>query len=298
MNRSLDQIDQLAIVGTGLLGASLGLGLKAAGYRGRIVGVGRRAASAEQARQRGGMDAASTDLEAVARDSQLVILATPLGTFDAILQRLGPVQHDAMVLTDVGSTKGRSSRAARRHLPRPGHFVGAHPMAGSEQRGPEAADATLFQGKPCVLTPERDTDADALALVEALWKALGMHLLCMTAEAHDQAVATISHLPHAMAVLLVQTAIKRGGWDVASTGFRDTTRLASSNPPMRSDILAANREAVLDALGAMRDEIDGFMELLRREDEPAVLALLEQSRVAREQWLDKRERGDGGDGGE
>lgn len=287
MNRWLSQVEQVAIVGTGLLGTSVGQALKAGGYAGRIVGIARRAATGARAKAAGGIDEATTELDPAVRESQLLILAVPLGAFDSTLAQIAPLAHDRLVLTDVGSTKGSVLAAAHRHLARPELFVGAHPMAGSEQQGPEAACATLFQDKPCVLTPEPATDTEALALVESLWLGLGMRLLRMSAAEHDQAVATVSHLPHAMAALLVQVAMQRGGWDVASTGFRDTTRLASSNPPMRADILSANREAVLEALDAVRNQLDAFTAMLERDDHAAVLAMLEASRAARERWLNQ-----------
>ena len=293
MDRSLHQLEQLTIVGTGLLGASVGLALKAAGYTGRVVGVGRRAATVEQARALGAVDAAATDFSVVTQ-SQLLVIAVPLGAFDAVLGQVAPHVHDRLVLTDVGSTKGSVRAAAHRHLSHPQRFVGAHPMAGSEQQGPDAACATLFAGKPCIITAESDTDAHALQVVESLWAALGMRLLRMSAHEHDQAVATVSHLPHAMATLLVQVAIEQGGWDVASTGFRDTTRLASSNPPMRADILSANRDAILEALGAMRGQIDRFIDLLQRDDHEAIRHLLEQSQQTRDDWR-KGAFGDSGD---
>lgn len=292
--KPLDAIDQLAVIGTGLLGTSVGLALKARGFAGRIVGVARRTETAEAARETGGIDATATDLEAAIRQSQLALLAVPLGAFDATLARLAPLAHDQLVLTDVGSTKASVLDAAARHLPDAARrrFVGAHPMAGSEQQGPAAACADLFDAKPCILTPETDTDPAALALVESLWTTIGMRLLRMTVAEHDRAVATVSHLPHAVAALLVQVAIQEGGWDVASTGFRDTTRLASSNPPMRADILAANRGAVIEAIAAMRGQLDRFAELLHKGEDAAVLALLERSREARDQWLNERRNAD------
>jgi len=285
----LDQLDRLAIVGTGLLGASVGLAVKAAGFAGEVVGVGRRRATVEKARALGAVDTVADDLAGAARGSGLMVVAVPLGAFDRTLAELSPHIHEQMPVTDVGSTKGSVLAAAHRWLPRPGRFVGSHPMAGSERQGPESADAGLFAGKPCIVTPEDDTDDDALALVESLWQQLGMTLLRMSAEAHDRAVATVSHLPHAAAVMLVQVAMRQGGWDVASTGFRDTTRLASSNPPMRADIMANNREALLSALQAMRDQIDRLSDVLQHGDDDALLSLLESSQAAREDWLAQRE---------
>ena len=286
----LGAVGQLAIIGTGLLGTSVGLALKAGGFRGNVLGVARREATLAQAREVGGIDAATTDVESAITDSQLAILAVPLGAFEAMLARIGSVSHDRLVLTDVGSTKSSVLAAARRHLPEScrRRFVGAHPMAGSEQQGPEAANPELFRDKPCIITSEPDTDSEAVTLVEALWRRLGMRLLHMTASEHDEAVATVSHLPHAVATLLIQVAMERGGWEVASTGFRDTTRLASSNPPMRADILAANREAILGALDVMRRHLDAFAGLLNRGDIAGVLELLESSRSARERWLSEK----------
>ena len=291
MNSSLLQLDRVAIIGTGLLGTSVGLALKAAGYTGEVIGVGRRQATLERALAVGGIDTATTDLPEAVRTSQLALIAVPLGGFDATLAKLAPHVHDKLILTDVGSTKGSVLAAARRHLNRPQRFVGSHPMAGSEKQGPEAACATLFAGKPCIVTPEPDTDAEALACVEQLWQALDMTLLRMSAEEHDRATATVSHLPHAAAVLVVQVALAQGGWDVASTGFRDTTRLASSNPPMRADIMVSNRAALLEALKALRGEIDQLSDALERNDRDALLALLERSQHARNEWIEQR--GDG-----
>lgn len=170
-------------------------------------------------------------------------------------------------------------------------FVGSHPMAGSEQQGPEAATATLFDGKPCVVTPEADTDPGALAKVESLWRLLGMALLHMDATAHDEQAATISHVPHLASVMLVRVAMRRGGWDLASTGFRDTTRLASSNPPMRADILAANREAVARALRELRAECDAILETLDAGGRGTLLEMLEEAKGARDAWIASRANG-------
>lgn len=147
----------------------------------------------------------------------------------------------------------------------------------------------MFHGKPCILTPEADTDPRALKLVESMWQALGMKLLHMSALEHDQQVAATSHLPHAAAALLVHAATQLGGWDVASTGFHDTTRLASSNPPMRADILMANRAQILETLRTFAGSIEHLAALLERSDRAAILKLLEEAQAAREQWLARRD---------
>jgi len=286
MNNVLDQVHQIVIVGTGLEGASIGLGLKAGGFAGRIVGVGRRMQTVNRARELGCIDEATTDLSAVVGESQLVILAVPLGAFAAVFAQLADCVHDRLIITDVGSTKMKVCELAKQHLPDVRQFVGSHPMAGNEQRGPDAARADLFANKPCIITPEDNTDPKALGVVESLWEMLGMSLIRMSAQEHDRQAAIISHLPHVAAVLLVQVAAEQGGWELASTGFGDTTRLASSNPPMRADILVANRKPIIEALAALRDQLDHFHQLLGSADHDALLQVLTEAKKVREAWLD------------
>lgn len=287
--RLLDDISQITLIGTGLLGASVTLGLKARGYKGRIIGVGRRQSSADEALRRGAVDEAVTDAGPAVRKSGLVIVAVPLGNFETVFRQIAPHDHDDLVITDVGSTKLSVLAAAKAALPEPSRFVGSHPMAGSEQQGAAAADPNLCAGKPCIVTPADDTRLAALAVVEELWQRLGMKLIRMTPQEHDAQAAVISHLPHAVSVLLVQVAKQCGGWDIASTGFRDTTRLASSNPPMRADILEANRAQVVAALKTFRGELDQFTQMLERGDRDGLLELLQSCQSMRESWLRSRD---------
>ncbi|MEE9211316.1 MAG: prephenate dehydrogenase [Phycisphaeraceae bacterium] len=285
----LQDVRQITIVGTGLIGASAGLALKSAGFVGRIVGVGRRRQTVDRARERGCVDEASTDLAAAARDSQLLILAVPLGRFETVFQQLADCDHDGLILTDVGSTKQDVCALAHKHLPDPRRFIGSHPMAGSEHRGPDAARADLFNGKPCIITPDDRTDPAALRGVESLWTMLGMSLIRMSAQEHDRQTAVVSHLPHAVAVLLVQVTAELGGFDLASTGFRDTTRLASSNPPMRADILMANRTQIRQALRALHKQADSLDQLLQHADYDTLLKWLTDAKKARDDWLENRD---------
>ena len=279
-------VDQIAIIGTGLLGASLGLALRAGGYRGRMVGVGRRPATLNAAVAAGAIDRGVTDLGAVARDTRLAVVAVPLGGFAAVFDDLARHDHPDLYVTDLGSTKASVVATAQQRLPDPSRFCGAHPMAGGEGRGPQAADARLFAGKPCVLTPGPDTSARAVALAEALWgDTLGMRLQRMDPAAHDRAVAGVSHLPHLLAVLLMNVADERGGLDLASTGLRDTGRLAASNPPMRRDIVTQNRAAVLESLDAFDRHLKALRSVLQRADDDTLLATLEHARGVRANWL-------------
>lgn len=280
----LDNVKQVTIVGTGLLGGSCGLALRAAGFQGRIVGVGRNLDTVERARKRGCLDVASTELGMATRDSQLVVVATPLSSFPTILKELARNIHKAAVVTDVGSTKQEVCATARRLLPVPSRFIGSHPMAGSEQHGPDAADADLFKNKPCIITPEPDADPAALRLVEGLWTALEMRLIRMSPAQHDRRVAGISHLPHAISVLLVELAVSTGGLDLASTGFRDTTRLASGDPAIWQDVFTTNREALTETIDAFAARLAKFRELLASRDHQGLLKWLQDNKDARDKW--------------
>ena len=282
----LEGVSQVTIVGTGLLGGSIGLGLRAAGYPGRLVGVGRRAITVQRAAELGCIDEPTTDLaQAVGGEtSNLVVLATPLGAFEQLLSGLAKLSAPKAVITDVGSAKQQVCAAARRVLPVPAMFVGSHPMAGSELHGPEQATASLFRDKPCVIADEPGTDPNALAMVESLWQALGMRLIRMTAAEHDRQAAIVSHLPHAVAALLVEMAWRSDSLDMASTGFRDTTRIAGGNPNIWLDIFSTNRGALLQAIDALGDDLGKFRTLIENDDRAGLADLLTHSRDLRDRW--------------
>ncbi len=281
----MDHVRQITIVGTGLLGASCGLGLRAAGYNGRLVGLSRRPQTAQRAKELGCIDEAGTELAPHARLSQLVIIAIPLRRYEPVLQELAKADHDQLVITDVGSTKQHVCDQARQLLPAPARFVGSHPMAGSEQHGPDAARADLFNAKPCVTTPQPDTDPNALATVESLWTTLKMRLVQMSPQDHDRQVARISHLPHALASLLFELAAKHNSLPLASTGFRDTTRVASGDPTVWLDIFTTNRQAVIESLDAIDQHTAQFRRMLTDQDDDALLELLTRAKQDRDNWI-------------
>jgi len=283
----MDNISQIAIVGTGLLGVSVGLGLKAVGYTGRIVGIGRRSSTLDKALKTGGVDDVSLEIQPVIRESQLVVVGVPLGAFAEVFQSIAECDHDQLTITDVGSTKVQVLDEARKYLPCPQRFVGSHPMAGSEKQGPEAARADLFGGKPCIITREEDTDTHALKTIEQLWHKLDMALLYMSALEHDRKASAISHVPHLTTVLLIETVAQLGGWDIASTGFKDTTRLASSNPPMRADIIAANRRQIIEAMDVFRDLFDQMYTLISQDGYQQLLDRLQHDKQLRDGWLQR-----------
>lgn len=292
------ELKQVTIVGTGLLGTSLALSLRAKGFTGRIVGVGRRREVLEQARGLGCYDdltvstaeALTAAQELPGDQKHLAVLAAPLGHFEEIFTKLVPFDDPGLILTDVGSTKTTVCQLAEELLPEPKRFVGSHPMAGSEQHGPMAADATLFAGKPCVLTPGPTTDVDAVELVEAMWKRVGMRVIVMDPALHDRSVALISHLPHAVAALLVKVAVAEGdsAMQVASTGFADTTRIAAGDPDIWLDIFQTNREAVMASVDLLSEELEKFRKALARSDNGALLRLLKGAKEVRDNWEAQR----------
>ena len=280
----MQQIEQITVWGTGLLGTSLGLALQANGYAGRLIGLGRRQATLDAAKAIGAFHATSTESAEVVPNSDLVVVAVPLSGFEAVFTQLAAHQRPEATVTDVGSTKQRVLESAHRLLPYPERFVGAHPMAGSEQSGPEAASASLFQGRPCVLTPGDDAAADATATVRELWQAVGMNLIELDPTTHDAHAATVSHVPHLVAGLLIALAEARGGWDLASTGFRDATRLAAGDPTVWRDIITTNQQPVGEALRQFRGQLDDLITLIDRGEGQAIEHWLEARKAARDAW--------------
>jgi len=282
----------VAVIGAGLIGASLALSLRERGYGRPIIGTARRPETIDQATALGCFDRVIGDAAEAARslgERGLVVVCVPLGVFARVFQELQSAESETLTLTDAGSTKCSVVQAARQHLRLPHRFVPAHPMAGSEKSGPAAGRADLFQHKPCIITPQPDNPDDAVAATRWLWQTVGMNLLEMSPDQHDRQSAVVSHLPHAAAVLLTQIARQNGGMDMASTGFRDTTRLASSNPGMRRDIMLANRSALIATLKSLQDAAAGLIDTLEQGDADALLDTLEQAGAFRDGWLKRRD---------
>lgn len=274
--------ERAAIVGVGLIGGSLALAARAAGLIGEVFGLGRSAANLDVARQRGIIDHAVQDPAAIG-PVDLVVLAVPVRSTARMAAALLPHLRPGTVVTDVGSVKGEVVAQCEAALPADRPFVGGHPIAGSERAGAAAADAGLFRGAPCVLTPTARTDATALAAVRALWEGVGARVSEMTPAAHDRALAWVSHLPHVVAYALVGALAGADGQLAALAGgsWRDATRVAASPAELWRDIFLANREAVLAATDAFGAEVARLRAALAAGDEPALLALLERAVAAR-----------------
>jgi prephenate dehydrogenase len=271
----------VTIIGVGLLGASMGLALKRRLPGVRVAGVGRRAESLRQALRIGAIDTAHLDAREAVSQSDLVILATPVGAFEGYLRAIRPLLRPGAWVTDVGSTKAEVVRAARRVLGAGGAFIGSHPMAGSERKGPAHAREDLFEGATCVLTPTAGTPRGLVVRAERLWRGLGMKVVRMTPAEHDRAVAAVSHLPHLASALL--TLLPRGAdLAVAASGLRDMTRLAGGDPEMWRDILLTNRREVLRAIDRLTRSVAGVRRLVASVDAAAIEKFLQRAKRQRD----------------
>ncbi len=281
-------VEKLAIVGTGLIGGSFALALKQAGAVGEVLGVGRNPASLNVAVEHGLIDRAAD--WAVAGQADCILLAMPVGDTAAVLAQLMPHLKAGTIITDAGSTKVNVISAARAAMQaRFCDFVPGHPIAGSEQSGPLAARADLYQDRKVVLTPEPDTRLSAVETVQALWAAAGAQVEMLGAPLHDRIFAAVSHLPHLAAFALVDELACRADGDTffkfAASGFRDFTRIAGSSPEMWRDIALANREALLAELDAYIDSLQILKSAVSDEDAEALLTIFSRARVAREHWI-------------
>ena len=285
-------IKQLAIVGTGLIGGSFTLALKQAGAVGEVLGVGRNPASLDLAIERGLIDRAADWSEAGQADC--ILLAMPVGETKAVLAQLLPYLKPGAIVTDAGSTKVDVIAAARTVLQaRFGDFVPGHPIAGSEQSGPLAARADLYQGKKVVLTPETDTRQTAVKTVQALWSAAGAQVETLDAPLHDRIFAAVSHLPHLAAYALVDELARRPDGNTffkfAASGFRDFTRIAGSSPEMWRDIALANKAALLTEMDAYIASLQMLKNAVSAEDAATLLAIFKRARDAREHWMNTQD---------
>jgi prephenate dehydrogenase len=280
------RFERVAVIGVGLIGGSFALALKKARLCGHVVGIGRSAANLQVAKERGIVDSVA----AQAGDADLVLVATPVAQFPAILGALAPQLKPSAIVMDAGSTKRDVVAAARAALgAKIAQFVPAHPIAGAEKSGAAAASADLFRGKRVVLAPLPENPAASLAAAEAAWTACGARVSRMSAEEHDAVFAAVSHLPHLLAYALVHEFAGRGNsaqlFGYAAGGFRDFTRIASSHPEMWRDICVANRGPLLAELDRYADKLRALRPLLERGDGAALEHLFAEARAARERWL-------------
>ncbi len=281
---------KLAVFGVGLIGGSFAMALRQAGCVERVAGVGRSRANLERALELGVIDEVAPDAPAALDGADLVLVAVPVQQTVSVLNAIAPHLAPDAVLTDGGSTKRDAVSAARSHLGlKLMQFVPAHPVAGAELSGVEAATAELFRDRTVVLTPVAETGDRARVRVDAAWRACGARTVEMSAERHDEVFAAVSHLPHALAFTLVEMIASREDatelFSFAGAGFRDFTRIASSSPEMWRDICLANRDALLAEIRAFQDRLSTLAAEMDAGDGADIELSFELARAARSKWL-------------
>lgn len=285
-------IKQLTIIGVGLMGGSLARALKQQGYCHEVVGCGRDRAHLQKALELGAIDRFSTDIGAAVTGADMIVVAVPLGAMESCFRAMiGHLAADA-VITDVGSAKGcvvDAARAAFGELP--AGFVPGHPIAGTEKSGVEASFAELFQSRRVIITPVAESAPAAVASVRSMWQQTGALVETMAVAHHDEVLAATSHLSHLLAFSLVNTL---AGMDeseemlrFAASGFRDTSRLASSDPVMWRDICLANHDAILTVLERYGQELEMLKRAIREADGEALKSTFEHAKAVRDRFMNQ-----------
>jgi len=287
-------VQRLSIIGVGLIGGSFACALREAGEVGEVVGCGRNVAQLEKARELGVIDRFETDPGCAVVGADVVLLAVPLGAMQSVMASMAAHLQKEVLLTDVGSAKGCVVTAAQQVFSTlPGGFVPAHPIAGTEKSGVEAAFAQLFQQRRVIITPTPQSSPQAVKKLRALWQACGADVVEMAVQHHDEILAATSHLPHMLAYALVDTLARREDkqeiFDYAAGGFRDFTRIASSNPEMWRDICLANRDALVKMLQAFSDDLGQLATAVKNADSQFLKETFERAKQARDAYCDKHE---------
>ncbi len=272
-------VDTLAIVGFGLIGSSIARAVRRSGAARRIVACDASAAARRTIRRLGLADRIVASPADAAAGADMVVICTPMSAYARIAKAVGPRLKPGAILTDAGSVKRAAIDHLAPHVPAHAHLVPAHPIAGTENSGPESGFADLFKGRWCIVTPMPRTPKPAAAAVEALWRRMGSHVTRMTPQHHDRVLAIVSHVPHLIAYTIVNTAsdlestLRAEVIRYSASGFRDFTRVAASHPIMWRDIFLANKDAVLEMLGRLYEDI-ALMQKAIRHDEGATLQRL------------------------
>ncbi len=268
MNARFEPIERLTVLGLGLLGGSVAWAARERGLAQEVVGCGRREAPLREARSRGLVDRIEVDPAAAVLGAELVVLATPVGSMAGVLRAAAKgLRRDALV-TDVGSVKSMLTETLPGLVPPGVVYIGAHPMAGSHEKGPEHARPDLFEGATCVITPTAGDSEPAVARIERFWSALGAHVVRRDPTIHDVEVAWMSHVPHALAFAFARALgdAPPSAGEVAGSGFRDFTRIARSDPELWAEILVANRKAVQGPLARVAERLGDLARALETGD--------------------------------
>ena len=282
---------RVCFIGIGMIGSSLARALREHNLAQEIVCADINPAYRDKAIELGIVDRAFANPSDAAHGADLVILAAPIGANTAIMRDMAPALETGCILTDVGSVKHCVSRDVLPFVPADVHFVPGHPIAGGEKSGPEVGDAGIFKGRWAILTPTEDTDPIAITRIRQMWEACGSMVEVMSAERHDRTLAITSHLPHLIAYTVVDTAanmeddLKQDVIKFSAGGFRDSTRMAGSDPTMWRDIFLNNPEAVLDILQRFTEDLTTLQKAIRRGDGQTLFDCFSRTKDIREKVI-------------
>jgi cyclohexadieny/prephenate dehydrogenase len=278
---------KLALIGAGLIGSSIARASRRRGLAKHIAAYIPRDSTRARAAKSGFADSLHAELSSAVAGADLVVLATPIGTFAELSREAAPYLVSGAILTDVGSVKGAVIRDVSPNVPTGVHFIPGHPVAGTEQSGPEAGFAELFDGRWCILTPPPGTDPQAVQKLKDFWRRCGTDVEVMDAKHHDLVLAITSHVPHLIAYNIVGTAadletVTQGEViKYSASGFRDFTRIAASDPTMWRDIFLNNRDAVLEMLGRFNEDLTALQRAVRWGDGETLFNLFTRTRAIR-----------------
>jgi cyclohexadieny/prephenate dehydrogenase len=295
--------ERIALIGIGLIGSSLAHVIRREGLAGEIVISSRRPETLARAKELGLGDRYEADAAEAVKGANLVIMSIPVGACGAVARNIGPHLAKGAILTDAGSTKGSVVNDVTPHLPEHVHFIPGHPIAGTEQSGPDAGFDSLFEGRWCILTPSADANPDAVQKLSAFWTACGSKVDTMDPEHHDRVLAIVSHLPHIIAYNIVGTAddleavSKSEVIKYSASGFRDFTRLAASDPVMWRDVCLANKDAILEMLGRFSEDLAALQRSIRWGDGDALFDLFTRTRAVRRSIIEAGQEVDAPDFG-
>jgi cyclohexadieny/prephenate dehydrogenase len=276
------RVDRLCILGVGLIGGSVGLAAKLHGVARHVVGVGRDERNLARAVQIGAIDSFTNSTAEAAANSDFIVVCTPVDRVALDVLEVAKHAPASALITDVGSTKGNILTALTGQLgSTQARFIGSHPLAGSEKRGAANSRGELFNDRLVIVTPEPDTDPEATAFIELFWAKLGARTLRMTPQAHDDALAITSHVPHAVASAMA--GITPEGWLMLTAGgFRDTTRIAGGDAELWAAIFEANRTAVLAGLTTFQERFAILKQLLQAHDHAGLVQWLAEGKRVRD----------------
>jgi len=293
-----NNFDTVCIIGLGLIGGSIGLSMKKNNFESKVIGYAKTERTLSRAVERGLVDDAEKNLVKAVNGADLIILATPLSTFKSIIKEIAPFLKKGSIVTDTGSAKFTVLEELKDLIPKDVEFIPGHPIAGTEESGPDSGFPELFENRWCILTPTKDNSEESIKSIKYFWELLGSKVEIMDALHHDKVLAITSHIPHLIAYNIVGTANDLANVTdsevvkYSAGGFRDFTRIAASDPKMWSDIFTYNSEAVLEMLDLFSNDLIKLKESILKKDTNMLFSSFEKTRNVRKRIIDAGQEDD------